>query len=197
MRVLTSLLWVACCSGCAGSSDRTRTAELALEECRTERQALAEKLRQAQHRPTLKDAEDPSLVDTVSDTSGLESDEPPGERARISRAYFDELLNDQAELMRAVRMVPVFRDGQVVGFRMSGMRAESFLVHLGFQNGDELRRVNGIEINAPDRALEAYAEVRGARRVDVDVLRAGKPLRLSIEVDEAPLPGVPGASKNP
>jgi general secretion pathway protein C len=53
---------------------------------------------------------------------------------------------------------------------------------LGLRNGDVVRRLAGYELVSPDKALEAYASLRGAKSIPVELLRAGKPLTLIYEI---------------
>ncbi|HEY1905252.1 MAG TPA: hypothetical protein VGG91_04380 [Myxococcaceae bacterium] len=69
------------------------------------------------------------------------------------------------------RIVPVFRDGQAVGFRLSGFRPESPYARFGFHDGDVVRRINGIDMNSPEKALEAYSQLKDATRFEVDIER--------------------------
>jgi type II secretory pathway component PulC len=42
--------------------------------------------------------------------------------------------------------------------------------------------LNGTPLTAPDRALEAYSTLKDAKRVEVAVIRGGKPLTLVVQV---------------
>ena len=100
----------------------------------------------------------------------------------VVRRALDGLLEDQSMLMRQVRVVPHMENGQVDGLRLFGIRASSVVSALGFQNGDTLRRVNGHDVSSPERALDAYAAVRNADRVEVDLDRRGAPLHVVYRV---------------
>jgi general secretion pathway protein C len=88
--------------------------------------------------------------------------------------------------MRNTRLVPVKSDGRPTGLRLFGMRSNSPLVWLGFKNGDELRQVNGLELATPQQAVDAYAQIRNATNVRVELIRDGQPLTLRYELVEAP-----------
>lgn len=78
------------------------------------------------------------------------------------------------ELTAQQRIVPEFKAGAQVGFKLFSIRPDSSLDRLGFKNGDSVRRVNGIELNSPERALEIYSTLRQARSVTVGLVRDGK-----------------------
>jgi len=100
----------------------------------------------------------------------------------IKRALLDEVLRNQAELMRSARIVPEAKDGKVVGIRLYGIRQSSVLRLLGFKNGDSIQTINGKDITSPEKALKAYGELRTAKRFVVKIVRRGKPLTLHIRV---------------
>src|SRR6267142_1231625 len=54
---------------------------------------------------------------------------------------------------------------------------------LGIQNGDVIRRINGYEMNSPDRALEIYQKLRDASRIEIDLERRGESLRNSYSIE--------------
>ncbi|MEM9187807.1 MAG: hypothetical protein AAGF12_01425 [Myxococcota bacterium] len=73
-----------------------------------------------------------------------------------------------------LRILPVTRGGFTVGVRVYGIRRDSTLAKLGFQNGDLLTQLNGFSMNSPDRALAAYAALREAKTWVVELERRGE-----------------------
>lgn len=82
-------------------------------------------------------------------------------------------------LMSPARVIPHQVDGRVVGIKVYGVRRQSLIGRLGFQNGDLIKSVGGHDITAPDTALQAYAELRGTPQIVVEIERRGQPLRLT------------------
>jgi general secretion pathway protein C len=91
----------------------------------------------------------------------------------IDRGVVDKILENQAELMRSARIVPEQKDGKVVGIRLFGVRPDTLLGVLGLQNGDRLEAINGFNMGSPEKALEAYARLRTAQSLDVNINRRG------------------------
>ena len=100
----------------------------------------------------------------------------------VDRTVVDKILENQAELMRSARIVPEQKDGKVVGIRMFGIRPDTLLGHLGFQNGDRLESINGFDMTSPEKALEAYARLRTAQNMTVKVTRRGKPMSVDYKI---------------
>lgn len=100
----------------------------------------------------------------------------------LDRAVVDNVLDNQATLMRSVRVVPEKEGDTVVGIRLFGVRPNTILGMLGMQNGDRLDQINGLDMGSPEKALEAYARLRTASKLAIKVNRRGKPLTLDINI---------------
>jgi general secretion pathway protein C len=100
----------------------------------------------------------------------------------VDRSAVEEILQDQAELMQSIRVVPDREDGRVVGLRLLGVRPDSLLGTLGLQSGDRLETVNGFNVASPESALEAYARVRTADDLVVRVTRQGRPMSIVLKI---------------
>jgi general secretion pathway protein C len=100
----------------------------------------------------------------------------------VERAVVDNILENQAELMRSARIVPEKEGDKIVGIRLFGIRPDSLLGTLGLENGDRLQAINGFEMSDPQKALEAYARLRSAERLTVSVNRRGKPVNIDFNI---------------
>ena len=100
----------------------------------------------------------------------------------VDKGVVDNILENQAQLMSSARIVPEQKDGKVVGIRLFGVRPDTLLGKLGLQNGDRLDSINGFEMASPEKALEAYARLRTADKLTVQVTRRGKPTTLDFNI---------------
>ncbi len=100
----------------------------------------------------------------------------------VERAVIDNILENQADLMRSARIVPEKEGDKVVGIRLFGIRADSLLGTLGIENGDRLSSINGFEMSDPQKALEAYSKLRTADHLTVSVNRRGKPMNIDFNI---------------
>ncbi len=75
---------------------------------------------------------------------------------------------------RWVRVIPHEVEGRTVGVKVFGIRPGSMLDALGFQNGDLVRSVDGLDIATPDAALEAYGRLGGRDEHVVRITREGR-----------------------
>jgi general secretion pathway protein C len=128
-------------------------------------------------------------VPTPSSVKPLDADLRKGIRRvsatefNIDRGVVDKILENQADLMRQARIVPVQENGRVVGIRLSGIRPDALLGVLGMQDGDQLRTINGFEMASPEKALEAYARLRTADKLTIQLNRGGKTINIDYNIN--------------
>jgi general secretion pathway protein C len=101
---------------------------------------------------------------------------------KIDRGVVDKILENQAELMRQARIVPEQENGKMVGIRLFGVRPDTLLGALGMENGDRLQTINGFDMTSPEKALEAYARLRTADTLTVQVNRRGANTNLDYHI---------------
>jgi general secretion pathway protein C len=100
----------------------------------------------------------------------------------LDRAVVDEIVENHAELFRNLRVVPEQEGGRVIGVRLSGIRPDSLLGMLGIENGDRLQSINGFDFGSPEKVLEAYARLRSADHLAVQINRGGHEERIDVDV---------------
>jgi S1-C subfamily serine protease len=128
-------------------------------------------------RPTL-----PAAASPFADDAAAQAALAQGVRAiddthwAIDRKLIDELLADPMAVGRSARVVPAIQNGAVDGVKLYAIRPDSLFQRLGFQNGDTLRAVNGLSLSSPDQALDAYAKLRSASTLEVELTRRGQDL---------------------
>ena len=81
------------------------------------------------------------------------------------------------------RPEPVRNDGGAIGVRFTGIHPKDVYTLCGVRPGDVWIAANGMPLTSPDRALEAYATLRRAPSLRLDVLRDGHPVTLRIDFE--------------
>lgn len=104
-----------------------------------------------------------------------------GNEYEISRSALQETLS-QPEPLTQARIAPSYKDGQLEGFKLFAIRPDSLYSKLGFVNGDVIRRINGFEMKTPENALEVYARLKDANRIEVELVRDGSSIRKSYSI---------------
>ena len=96
----------------------------------------------------------------------------------VDRSLVDKVLANPMAIAKGARVVPAVKDGKPAGFKLYAIRPSSVYAKLGLANGDTVEKVNGYALTSADAALEVYTKLREAKRVELDVVRRGKPVRL-------------------
>jgi general secretion pathway protein C len=123
------------------------------------------------------------LAQAQAVTAPLVIPTPPEARTGLSRGDVEKVLENPLAALSRARFVPEQKDGRPVGIRLFGIQPTSLLGTLGLKSGDRLEAINGLSMASPQRALEAYAQLRTASRLDVHVVRSGKPVDLTLRID--------------
>jgi general secretion pathway protein C len=100
----------------------------------------------------------------------------------VPRSEIDKTLSNLNDVAMQARIVPSFKDGQANGFKVFSIRPDSIYSKIGVQNGDVISRINGYEINSPDKALEVYAKLKEASRIEVELDRNGQRVLKTYDV---------------
>ena len=85
----------------------------------------------------------------------------------------DEQLNDLATLGSQARVVPNYVGGKYSGFKLVGVRPSSLYRAIGIRSGDVIKRINGMEIDSPNKALQLFDKLQNSRRISLDLQRGG------------------------
>jgi general secretion pathway protein C len=80
------------------------------------------------------------------------------------------------------RIVPESRNEALAGFRVFGIHGDSPFAALGLSNGDLLLAVNGRPIATAEAAMAAFAPLRAASHVQLEVERDGRRVRLDYAI---------------
>ena len=100
----------------------------------------------------------------------------------VKKSVLDGTLSNLNAVATQARIVPSFKNGVANGFKVFSIQPNSFYSAIGVENGDVVQKVNGYEINSPDKALEIYQKLREARHVTIDLERNGQTIRKEYNV---------------
>jgi general secretion pathway protein C len=100
----------------------------------------------------------------------------------ISRDDLARALADPSRIAQGVRVAPYSENGAAKGFRVVMLEAGAPLAETGLLQGDLIRAINGFELTSMDSVLEAYAKLRDAPQLSVDLVRDGKPRTLRLDI---------------
>ena len=86
----------------------------------------------------------------------------------------DEQIANLDSIMNQARVIPHYRQGKPVGFKVVGIRSNSIFRHLGLKSGDVLKSVGGEELTSINKALGLFEKLKTSDNVSLDVERLGK-----------------------
>ena len=101
----------------------------------------------------------------------------------VARNEINNALTNLSDLATKARIVPSFKNGVANGFKLFSIVPDSLYAKIGIQNGDVIRRINGYEMNSPDKALEIYQKLRDASRIEIELERRGETLRKTYSIE--------------
>ena len=115
---------------------------------------------------------------------------PPSPRVRTvpNRSKVDqlrklaELANQNAQrgsLLSNAKIMPKFKDKDMIGVELSSIESESFLGKLGLKDGDLISEVNGVVIDTPKAGQQVLNALTQNQKLTAVV--NGKPLTVSAE----------------
>jgi general secretion pathway protein C len=100
----------------------------------------------------------------------------------VPRPEIDRTLSNLNDVAMQARIVPAFKDGVAQGFKLFSIRPDSIYAKIGVQNGDVIRRINGYDLNSPEKALEVYSKLKESSRIDIEIERNGSVLRNTYNI---------------
>jgi general secretion pathway protein C len=103
-------------------------------------------------------------------------------RYEIDRNVIDSTLSNLNSIATQARIVPSFKNGVASGFKLFSIQPNSLYASIGIENGDVIQRVNGYEINSPEKALELYQKLRESSHVTIELERGGQVVRKEYNI---------------
>jgi len=94
----------------------------------------------------------------------------------------ENALQNINQLLTQIRVVPNFQNGQTNGFKVFAIKPNSIFSKIGLKNGDVIQRVNDRDITTPDKAFQAFQELRNEKSLSVEILRRGERKSLHYEI---------------
>jgi len=100
----------------------------------------------------------------------------------VKKSVIDSTLSNLNNIATQARIVPSFKNGVANGFKLFSIQPGSFYTQIGVENGDVIQKINGYEINSPDKALEVYQKLRESQHITMDIDRNGQTIRKEYNI---------------
>lgn len=125
--------------------------------------------------------ESPHQGERVADAEVVQAPAEGNETSRcdalheVTQEQLHPLFHDIEQVSRTLRIHFVREGGVATGMGLRGIRKNSLVMAMGFQNADEVRAVNGYPLTSPDEATAAHTALRDAKKFRFELLRGGRP----------------------
>ena len=101
----------------------------------------------------------------------------------VDRSLLESTMANPEALAGQVRVVPhKGADGEIDGYRLSGIRKGSVFEQLGIKNGDIVHTVNGKALTSTSNAMDAYSSLQNERSFSFEITRRSKRQTMEYEV---------------
>lgn len=124
----------------------------------------------------LKQASKVSFGTAPKETSPADVKKTAPNTYEISRADLNKYTSDLSGILMKARAVPARRPGtgEIYGWRILEMEADSIYTRLGLQVMDVVTGVNGSPVTSPQQAMEMYQALKNSSNVQIQIERGGK-----------------------
>ena len=103
-------------------------------------------------------------------------------RFSIDDAGVTQLTTNINQYMTQVRLIPFFEGNKSAGYRIAAIRPGTTFEQLGFQGGDVLQQVNGLDLSSPEKLYTIFQSLKDEKKVSVNILRQGQKNTLMYEI---------------
>lgn len=101
---------------------------------------------------------------------------------QVEQGEIDHVLQNLNEVATQARIVPNFVGGQSNGFKLFSIQPGSIFQKIGMTNGDVIKKINGYEMNSPDKALEVYQKLRDSKSIVIQMDRHGSDKTVTYQI---------------
>lgn len=91
-------------------------------------------------------------------------------------------LENMNQLLTQARVAPIIDNGKTTGFKIFEIKPNSLYEKIGLSNGDVVQRINGVEIDDPNKFFQTYQNLKDEKSISVDIVRNGVKQTLSYEI---------------
>ncbi|MEC9290983.1 MAG: type II secretion system protein N [Pseudomonadota bacterium] len=105
------------------------------------------------------------------------------QEVRVSKADIKDAFSNLGRLATQARFLPRIEGEEIVGFRVTKLKHDSFLAKLTVQENDILVKVDDVPVSDRDRLFPMLMELKNADEAEIVLNRRGTQIGLLIKVD--------------
>jgi len=122
------------------------------------------------------------IPDSPNTASGVVIDSP--EATAIAARYRDRLYNEPESLARTLKVSAVNDENGIYGYRVAPGSDATVFKALGFESGDIVTAVNGLDLSDPANTVSLYQSMRDATEATFELKRGDTMLTLSVSLGQ-------------
>jgi general secretion pathway protein C len=103
-------------------------------------------------------------------------------RRTLARQILIDTANNPAQVNQQARLVPLIVNERPQGILLEVVNHYSLYGQLGFQSGDVLKRINGMELRDSAEFASLFQQLKDEHTIKIDVLRNDQPKTIAIDV---------------
>lgn len=103
-------------------------------------------------------------------------------RRTLARQILIDTANNPAQVNQHARLVPLVVNERPQGIMLEAVNHYSLYGELGFQSGDVLKRINGVELHDPAIFASLFKQLKDERTIKIDIIRDDQPKTLALDV---------------
>ncbi|TKB73776.1 MAG: hypothetical protein E8D46_07760 [Nitrospira sp.] len=103
-------------------------------------------------------------------------------RRTLARQILIDTANNPAQVSQHARLVPLIVNERPQGIMLEAVNHYSLYGELGFQSGDVLKRINGVELHDPTLFASLFQQLKNERTIKIDIIRDDQPKTLALDV---------------
>jgi len=117
----------------------------------------------------------------ADDDSGIEK--TGDNKYTVDQEVIDQIMENPEKLYSQIRVVPhKDANGEIDGYRVSGVRRKSFFYKLGVKNGDIVHNVNSKPLTSMSSAMDAYNSLADAKSFNFEITRRNQRQTFDYEI---------------
>lgn len=162
------------------AEDRLREIDETLTAVQEDAGSLRERVSELSVKLARATAAEGTVSDAATAVPGLDEVRCEDDTCHVQRSLIELLLENPERLARLARIVPVQDGGSTIGFRLGGIRRDSLIDAVGFQNGDLLTQVNGKALDSVDAMMSLAMSLKTEEKFTIELRRDEKATTLII-----------------
>jgi hypothetical protein len=100
----------------------------------------------------------------------------------VSKKWFKSKLEDTRQIYKEMRVIPHYKRGKQIGFKLVGFRKRAFVKCLGLKQGDVLLSIEGQRLDSMQAALLFHEKFKFDDHVYLELKRRKKLIRLDYHI---------------